>query len=424
MVRRGAGRLAGGVALGVLGAAAGLAQVDPPGGIDLGFVLDQQIIASDNAALDPDPQGTTLRSDTSLGFRLSSETRIDTLALTADTIYRYADGPGTSTNGFTDPSYTLSYARQGFNSAATADLSYQSSDIAFRRSLADVIDPITGQPPIGFDPADLRGTGQVTDIRASATLALGQQGPFGATFRLDVSETNYQNVSSPTLVDVSRQAADLDLRFALTGTTAATLALGYSQIDPDGPQLFETKSVDLGVAIQQRAGALSFDLGYADTESGDQYSVSVGRQITLPRGGISATLGATRDPAGQTSVSGSLSLQRTFRNAALDLSFDRSSRATDQGQRLVTSLSASYARPLTNRTNLTLDAAYVLSEDTAANTDSAAADLGATLGYQLTRDWTLDLGYTYRRQSQTGFADAAENAISLGIGRSFSIRVR
>lgn len=408
---------------GLLGAAAGLAQVDPPGGIDLGFSVNQQVIGTDNADLEPDPEGTTIRADTTLSFRLSSETRLDTLFLTGATIYRYADGPDISENGFTDPSFNLGYRRQGANSAASANLSYSSAQIAFIRPLTDFVDDDgVFTPPEDLD--DLNGTGRRTDIRGSASLAFGLQGPFGATLTLGASETDYVDVTDPDLVDVSRRNADLDLRFALNPVLDATADLGYTEIDPDGPDHFETTSFGVGLDLQRPAGSYSANVGYDQTEDGDEYSLSFGRAITLPRGSISATVGATRDPEGETAVTGSLSVLRNLQNGAVTLSVDRSRVTTDDGQRLVTSLSASYARPLTRVTTLSVDAAYVLSEDTGANTETESANIGATLGYQLTQDWSLNLGYDYRTRSETGEGTADENSISLGIGRSFSIAVR
>lgn len=392
------------------------------GGRLLTFGLSQSLSYSDNADLDTDPEGDTLRADTALSAIFSSTTRLQSLDLRANTAYRLVEGPGdTDEAEFSDPTLRLGYDRRGANSAFGLDARYASEDIEFLRGLDDFVDE-EGNLDLPEDFGDLEGQGTRRSLRAGADLSLGQEGPFGTDFALSVEDVSYEDTTDPDLNDTQRLDADVDLRLALSRVLDARLGFGYKRIDEDGEELRQTRRIETGLSYDRPLGDYRGSLFYEDTEDGDRIGVSAGRDLDLPRGGLSFSLGATRDTEGELALTGDLSLSREFADAALSLSGNRSVSSTDDGEEVRTVFSARYERPLTALAALSLDARYANQENTGTDETTRNASLGASLGYSLTRDWSLDLGYRYRYRDEDGEGTATENNVSLSVGRSFSFR--
>ena len=386
------------------------------GGVLLSFDLSQSVEVSDSDDTDP-----VWRFDTDLGVSLSSETRTERLALTGRTGLRYVTSDGEDEVLPADPSARLSYDRTGANSDFSANLAVSSTAIAYLRPLEDFIDEDGFfVPPEDFD--DLEGEGTRLDSRLALALTLGREGPFGATISLSATDLSYRDTTAPDLVDSRRADLGVDLRFAVNRTTEAVVGLGYGVIDTEGRDRRETSNLGLDLSFAEPRGALTLSAFAARTEAGTRIGLEAGRRIDLPRGGLDVLLGATRGAAGEIDLTGRASFTRELPSGGLGVRAERSVRSTDEGERLLTSLSARYDRPLAEGLDLGLDATLIRVSDTVTDSRTDSASLGASLGYALTRDWSLNAGYRLRLQDETGAEPSTEHSLSLGIGRRFDVR--
>jgi len=201
----------GALAFGLVAAPA-LAQ---QGGVVLGFTLSQRFEASENQALDPVSVGTTWRSDTRLGFNISSETRNEVLSARVSGALRAVDAPGTVDDesfGFADPDAAFSYLRRGATGQFSFDASLTSRDVAFLTA-ADLVGE-DGGIILPEDLEDLTGTGTRRQARVSAALRGGDGTPFGYGLRAAYTRIDYIDVSSTSLFDSERLDLGADARSA------------------------------------------------------------------------------------------------------------------------------------------------------------------------------------------------------------------
>lgn len=359
---------------------------------------------------------------TPLGLTLSSKTQTQRLDLAGRGLFRAVDGPAGSSADFADPRLSFGYTRTGANSAFSADAALSSSEIGFLRPFEDFLDAGgVFVPPDDLD--DLQGTGTRLSRSLAFELALGQEGPFGATFSTAISDLRYRDTSAADLVDTRRSSLGVDLRFALSEVAEATLGLGYDRLEADEAADRETTDLGLDLALDAPRGTLTFAAFAAEAPEGIRFGLEAGRSYDLPRGRLTFSLGATRDAAGETALTGNFGyLQELSEDSALQLSARRSVGSGNDGERLVTSLSADYSRPLTALIGLDFDAAFVRSEDTGTATTTDTVSLGTSLGYTLAQDWSLNLGYRYQMRDETGDGSAADNALFLSLQRSFTNR--
>ena len=410
MTGRGATRT--GASLLVLIACAAGAQ---EGGVTLSFNVSQSLEARIDDGADP-----VWFANTDLGFALSSETRTQTLALTGSTGLRaILSEDGTETVP-SDPRLRFSYDREGANSGLSVDLSLTRSDIAYIRPLQDFIVDGVFVPPEDFE--DLEGEGTRLSRSLSVDLVLVREGPIGASVSFDASDLTYQDTTAPDLVDSQRARLGVDLRFKLSDTMDATLGLGHEIVETEGAEARETTDYRLGLSVAEPRGELTFAVFGAETDAGSRYGVEAGRSIDLPRGSLDVSVGATRAVSGATELTGSIDYVHELPLGAITLSAARGVTTTDDGERLRTSLSAAYNRPINSLFDFGVDASYFASADTATDVQSDTASLGLRLGYALSEDWSLDTVYRVSRSDETGASARTDQSLSISLGRSFDYR--
>jgi uncharacterized protein (PEP-CTERM system associated) len=163
-----------------------------------------------------------------------------------------------------------------------------------------------------------------------------------------------------------------------------------------------------------------FDLALDETAGGARLNVSVGRDFDLPDGGLAFDLGVSRGASGSFNLTGGLSYNHEFDQGSVTASLRQSITAgSDDTDRLQTSLSAGLSRPLSPLASLDLGLAYVISENLGSGVTTDTANLSATLGYALSSDWDLSLGYRYESRDQDGAGQAQDNVVFLGVRRNF-----
>lgn len=402
----------------------------------LTFGLQERLEASSNPLLVTDPGAASLVSDTSLSLALSTSTRRDSLDLSASTALRAVTGGQEATAS--DPRFALSYGRQGADASFALNASYLQGEVGFLRPL-DLVDPDAGvvdpdpDVPDGtgdgegvVDLGDLAGEGRRRDAAVSTRLTFGEEGPLGVTLSGRVAATRYDGEASDALEDSRRARAGLGLRLALSPVLDATADLGLATLeggDDEDEGVRRTTSLDLGFALDRPRGPLSLSFGVAEADEGARTTLRLGRTLDLPLGALSFSLGATRTAQGGTEVVGSLSASRELpRDGSLSAAARRSVATTRDGETVVTTLSAGFARPLTARAGLSLDAAFAMTEDTGSGEGSQVGEAAAQVSWALTRDWSLGTGATLRLRDGSDSGQAEEAALFVTLGRSFATR--
>jgi hypothetical protein len=415
--------LAGG--LSVAGAVV-LAQDGGPGP-RLTFGLSQTFDYNDNLDLDVPSEGGTLQSLTGLSFGLSSETEISSLEFFAGTALRFFDGPDSGNALEFDLDGTrvgLIYDRGVANAGLTVDGLYTMDQIDTTLTLAD-FGPGSEVPE---DLGQLQGTGMRRFFALGAVLAVGLEDPVGYEFLADASALNYTDTSDPDLYDNTRASIGAAVILRLDAVTRGRLGLGYgtfSTADPDGED-GDNLGLDLGVTRDLpngSAGAAIFVETY--TESADNRAgFSLSRALELPAGALAASIGATQLDDANPELTGRLAWEQALPNGGLSLSANRGvQNNADNEPQYVTGLRFGYARDLDPLSQLGLDISYAQTENALPPVNvTSVASLSAIYSRDLTPDWALDIGYTYRQSDETGSGIARSNAVFVGLRRAWELR--
>lgn len=424
------------------------------------FGFTQGLETTDNLDLDPVSLGSTTFTATELSFGLTRQTRLDRFGLLASGILRGVNGPGAE-SGLDDQTLELSYAREGANASFEATAGYLQTNIAFLEPLDDITDE-DGQIDLPSDLNRLDGSGNRERYAAGIALELGREAPLGATFSADYLALRYSDTNDADLFDTDSTEAETELRFRLSPVAVARLGLGYAlyEAEDDEQTRRDTARSYAGLNLEV-SPILRFDatLGYATidtrefgvtressgveallrlerdmpngavTAEAEQYvtddgtirSLTVGRRLELPRGALSASLGAADSDLGQTEIIGSLAwnqeLPRGGFNAQLRrwVDFDQ-----DDGNVLRTALLLDYTHDINTLSSIGLKAGYTITDEIGGSTDRAS--FTAEYRYALTEDWSLNTGYRYRMREELAEPRAQSHALFVSIGREFRAR--
>ena len=237
------------------------------------------------------------------------------------------------------------------------------------------------------------------------------------------------------------------IRHELTQTLTANARLGYSWIDiREFDTVRQRRGVDagLGLDLELTRGSLSFDSRVLTTDEGrlttasltrslpmpngalsfsasarrnvdgTRTSFTVGRDMDLRRGPLSANVGLSRSPAGDWGTIGRVNYGETLPRGSWRVSLLQGfsiDEANEETRR--TLATASFTHIINQSSRINLGAAY------SATPDRDNARFTATYSRDVTRDWSMNLGYRYDNRSRDdGQADS--HAVFLSIGRSFN----
>lgn len=423
-------RLAGLSLVGVLALGAGViraqetAQDEGAGRPRLTFGIEQSLDLTDNLGLEVPSAGSAADLTTGLSFGFLTETRTSRLAIDGSIGLRVASGgnlSGTETR-LSDPSLTLSYGRNSANASLQFDAYLRETDIDFLRALTDFPTDPDGGIILPEDLADLTGTGTRRSHGVDLGLTWGDNARVGFGLSAGLSGLRYANTSSASLFDSDRRNVGATLRLSLSDSSDLTFGLRYgtfTSADPTSTRR-NTVSFDAGFSQTLATGSLTADLTTSKTEDGTQIGFSVGRAYSLPRGTLSASLGATRGVDGNANLTGALNLQQTLPRGQFSVGLRRSvSAGSDDSEQLVTALSIDLMQTLTPLSSVQLGLDYVRNEQTATGARTDNASLAASYNRDLTPDWGLNLGYRYGMRDQTDSGRAKENSVFLTLSRDF-----
>ncbi|MCR8726772.1 hypothetical protein [Frigidibacter sp. ROC022] len=391
---------------------------DPP---RLTLDVDSGLEYSNNPGFVANPTESGLWARTDLRFGFSDETPLSRVSLTADVALR-AGISGDTKDGIDLPHRRLafSYTRDLVGGALDFNAALDDSRIDYQRPLSDFIDT-DGNIVLPDDLDALTGSGWRQSLSYGTRLTLGEGGTLTTRLALGGSDLSYRDASDPTLDNSHRRYADLGFDIVVTPATTAEIGLRYSTYR-DSDQDDETLAIRAGLSFARPDGSYGFRIEHEDAPDGTRLRASVNRRIERPWGSLDGRLGATRDENGDVLASGSLRLIYDLPSAQLTASLGRDVQSgSDDASELRTSLMLGYTRQLAPRSNMSFNATYIDSSPTDGSAGTTIASLGLGYGYELTQDWSLNLGLTHRRYDEDGAPRREETAVTLGLSRSFAM---
>lgn len=403
-----------GVLLGALACAASAASAQDNGGLRLTFDISQELRSQSNPGLDIPAGANRTLALTRLQLGLSMRTGVQDLSFSFGGTFEAGRGRD---RGLSSPDVTFRYAREGV--ASSLDLT------AFRRERGvDTLDLVGAFDPLGNPVLTIAsGRGIQRQTGGSLGLTLGRDRPFGASFLLSRTDTDYTNTTDPALVDNRRLSGRANFRFDLSPVTALTIGTALSRLQEVGAAPSRTRTVTLGLTNERRNGRVSIDATVARTNGQQRESLSLGRRFDLPGGSLQLRVGVSGKIAGGSVLVGGIDWQHLWPGGQIGVSLDRRVGGTDRdAEAEATSLSLSMTRELTPVFSANFGASLQDSVLTRTGVRTRGTQMSASLRYAVTPDWGVDLGATRRTRDETGTGRASSNTVFLRLSRSFEAR--
>lgn len=392
-----------------------------PEGPVLRIGVSERLSWSDNPSLSANPTGGRVVSNTRLSFALTDQTALNTFKLAGNTGLRLSDS---AASGFgssvADPRFSLAYSRLGATSQLDLTAAFQRNDIAFLRPLSDFTDD-DGTIDLPTDLDDLQGSGIRQSLKFGAKLTLRDDAPFGLTLSAGVTDLRYQDVTDPDLNDTTRSFLRATARLDINDVTQARVGLSYRSFLGSNNRN-DSLGLNTGLTITRPDGELRVSFSADDSDRGTRLRFEAGRSFDLPTGNLSFDLGLSQSTAGRLKLTGDVSYSHDFDEGQVNASLRQTiTEGSDDSDRLQTSLSAGLSRPLSPLASLNLGLGYVISENLGSGSSTQSADFSASLGYALSPDWDLNVGYSFQSRDSDAAEAAHSNSVFVGISRSFEI---
>lgn len=427
---------------------------DVPPGMVASFDVTQRLEYSDNPDLDADGDSDFF-GRTILGFGLDSTTKLQRFVLNLGTEIEEFRDDNEDNFDFTNSSVILGYDRNTRNALIGLDLRYRESDTD-----TNFFDEDFGQDGnvINQDSGTRRSYGFGLEG------AVGREDPVGASFIWSYDKITYSDTDDPDLTDSSNNdfSARADFRvdprittfltakyidfdaegdgvnretkglgggvdFQISPIWSSFLSLSYDKIERSGGETGEDKGVTaaLGVTRDMPNGSLGLDFtSDVDTnENGRRSSLSVNRDMELPRGALSYSLGVT----GAGDVIGTdplVNVDYSYALPTMTVSLGLSQRVVtdaDNEEQINTTLRAGLQREINNLSGFGVDLSFFDRNELGRDgIDGQRIEIGLTYRYDLTRDWGLVSGYSYTYSTEDDEDSRDRNTIFVGLQRSFN----
>ena len=447
-------------AVGLMAVSLGMGSVAIPqtadtGGLQVTVDFGSRLRFDDNLNITTPSLGSSTYMTHTLGIGVTSQTSTQSFSAGLSGVLRYGriTGVGTPT-GLGDPNAFVNYQRTGAHSALSLNSYYRESPV---RSL-NPEDFINNNQDLISD------SGTRTAYGGGFELALGNDTPFGMLIGGKIERRDYTGTTNPDLYASNSASAYTKARLQFSpglegrlearhydyqardvfATDRQTLQFGFglsgyvnptttfdaslfqnrirtTQIGP-GTTKISGVSGSLSLTQERTNGNATATLSRNFDTSGARYSLSLGRNMELPRGGLSASLGATKVTGGKTYLIGALKLSHELARGVLSSSLSRSVQTSSTDSAIeVTPARLSYQHMISDDSSLDVSFSYVNSNGVgvAPVTDRGRAYFRIAYNRDLTADWMLSGGYEMQQSATTGAAAARSNAIFLSLDRSF-----
>lgn len=432
-----------------------------PGGLQFDAGVSSTLKADSNYSLaSGSSPGTSYISDTTLSFGLSKATSAYDFTLTGSSVLRLADLPGLTTHGLEDPKLRFNFTADSSNSRLTLNGFYMNADRNF-------LNPFQVEREEAMYGLLVGDGGTLTNRKLGFNYQTGINDPLGFTIDAKHDEKDYANVINPLIFEnktdqvtatvsarinpviVGRVSAGLkhytadDIPQTDRTTTDYSIGATYDvnpvlQVDAQIGHTDVTTDTIFGRAIRKGlVGSLSLtktvpngtvfgSLSTSRNQNGQRVVAQFGRSMLLPNGALSYTLGVTAGDVGDPSVIGTLSYSKQLLSSSIGVSVGRSVSTNGLNQDIVdTRVGVNYNYALDNLSSLGLAFDWGIAEDVVPAGGASTitrTDLTASYTRNLTSDWALTSGMTYRRKTETSKPDADSTAIFVTLGRNFSFR--
>lgn len=438
-----------------------MAQEVPPGArFTIG--IENRLEAGRNLALETPPAGDTVLGVTVLTFGFLSETRTERLAVDFDGRLRIGRDEDERVSGFEDSGLSFSYTRQSANELLGVEGRVRSADVSTFRFLDD--------PPPGIDEDEFDElidalTGIRREFGLDGRLELGRAGPLGFTFTASRSGVRHRNTGDSDLTDSDTTSLGVSsrLRFSqvLTGTVGLSRTrlrersaiddaflrrqstdrldlglvydvsprlqvdggLGLVRIDTREP---ESRSRDEGIearlaaALDMPDGTLSGEVTRSFTEDGARYEFRITRLLERPDGALEVSLGVAQPQDGGTALVGGASWRRELPTGEISARLSRELASTDVDEtRLLTLAGLDFSQEITAVSSFAFGIDYGVRSAGGGDPRRELGSISATYSHQLTADWALNAGLTYRTEREAGARRSTSPSVFIGLGRQF-----
>ncbi|MCV2863301.1 hypothetical protein [Defluviimonas sp. WL0075] len=424
-----------------------------PGGLQIDIGVSSGLTYDSNLSLDPGGEDAAVW-DTGLTFALSSVTGAQRFDVTASGVLRYIDTGSDSDFGLEDTRLRFGYQRESLNSRLTLSASYSDVD-------RDFIDPFA-------DSSDSSSSsGSIATTSAALRYETGLQDPLGFWIDLSHRKVDYSD-TDPTdtdLTDNQTDRAEIATRMRLSAVSTVTVSATGTWYDETGATPLDRTTTEYLARLEHEIDpVLSLDLGIGhdrieETESGvttvtsgavgfigleramtngtanarlattlddegRRTELTFGREMELPRGTFAASIGASRAPDGEVDAIGSVTYTRSTRTGELSVGLERTAYTDDGDNTTDTRVSLGYRHQINEVSRLDLGLAWSLvdASNGGVEDETEYARLSAAYSRDLTADWDLTSGVTYRTRSESGIDDAHSTAIFVTLSRNFSYR--
>lgn len=416
------------------------------------ITLTTGAIVDTNAKLAVTSPGTQLKFSENLRFTVTTANRNNRLTFSGGAALSMTMPPGGgTTTAVTTPQVTLTYGRTAANASFNAMARYWSGDVTTSYD----IDP-SAATVLVVDDGTLTRTGGTLAVRT------GLQAPLTLSFDLSYDNRDYSGTADPSLFDetTTQLGATANMRFSpvMRGVLSARL----TDYDASDAASTNTQTTDLdfslshdlarGLTLGANVGAQQRDItasGTTTSRSGaraglsatqamprgtvfanilfdqsgpkDRTTLTFGRNLTLPAGAVSASVAATDIQGSGVSLLGNASYNQQLADGSFDLTFSQSIQTNQFDQDILTSrLGLGYMQQVTSTSGLNVRLDLTRSEDGGAGAapTNSRATLNASYNRNLTPDWDLTVGYTYRLASSPGASNASGNSIYVNVARN------
>lgn len=394
-----------------------------------------------------------LRSLTSLGYGISSETRTQRIAL------GLSSGLAFDLSGETDPTFedslaTFDYARSSRNTALTFGVRYRRDDVddlLFDETLVD--DDIE------------TGEGQREVLTVNSGLIFGQASRVTGTINHTFETSIFSDTLDPSLNDSDTQTADARLSFQISDVLTADVFATYSTVDEQGADATDRETLEIGTSAsytispvttlmaevsyieEESRGATDLQtdgfnyalsltrlrpngeisLGYTQVEAltGTRRQIRAGHELGFARGTLAYALGVSETDGFEPQLLANLAFSyQTDRISTVSITLGQEGTINGDDEEVVdTRLSLAYARDLTalSQVEVGFD---MIDEDVLETdgTDQRTMRFDISFEYELGRDWGLVSGYEYSVVRRDGEDDRSRETVFIGLERSFGSR--
>lgn len=424
----------------------------------LGF--NQSFETDDNLDLDPVSVGRTTFASTRLSLGLTHETPLDQFGLNASGVIRAVNGPGVD-SGVDNQRVGLTYNRAGAQAAFGFNTSYFQSNIEFLRPLEEFRND-EGEIELPPDLDDLNGTGNRERYRTGLSLELGQNAPIGAAFNASYLALRYTDTTDPGLNDNDRYNMDAELFLRFSPLIEGTLGLDYGLFESDDTEQTKRETTtgffSLGVELSpiwrltagfgyttidtrefgvvtrtdgptgrlqlerdMPNGSIGAEIEQIVTDDGDIRNFLISRNMGLPAGELSFTIGVSDSELDNATPIGSLNWSQNFPRSVISAQIRRSvDFDQEKGNVIRTAAFLGYFYEINSVSGINLNAGYTISDEVTDTIDRA--NFTASYQYTLTEDWALNTGYRYRMREELTDPRAQSHAVFFNIGRDFNLR--